>query len=234
VAAPRIDGRFGIGRAVIAKRSNTEVREVNIELGATVRTKDGERAGTVTKVIWDPAQNQVREFVIHTGALLGHDVIVSRDVLERATADGKELVIDLTKHELKGLGQFEDHAYAPPPYGFLTPVESKYASADLLFPLATADTQARPRDMSPAQGWHRHSIKKGMPVKNASGQVLGVVDELRVDDMTGELRSIVVREDGLAPDAVRMREIPADQVDIGDDAVHLIEESRGRIAGRDS
>src|SRR5678815_1300131 len=97
---------------------------MRIELGATVKTNDGHRAGTVTKVIWDPAENQVSEFVVGTGGLLGHDVVVSREVLEQATPDGKELVIDLTKHELEGLEHFDDHAYAAPPYGWQGPAES--------------------------------------------------------------------------------------------------------------
>jgi sporulation protein YlmC with PRC-barrel domain len=212
---------------------------MRIELGATVKTKDGHRAGTVTKAIWDPTENQVSEFVITTGGLLGHDVVVSREVLERSTVDGKELVVDLTKHELAGLEHFEEHTYAPPPYGFLTPAESNYASADLLFPLATADMDARPGDASRQQGRHRLSIKKGMPVKDAGGRTLGVVDELRIDDMTGELRSIVVRENRLAhaaqtADTSKTREIPADQLDIGDGEVHVIEEVPGHVAGRDT
>lgn len=207
---------------------------MRIELGATVKTKDGHHAGTVTKVIWDPAENQVSEFVISTGGLLGHDVIVSREVLEQAAGDGKALVVDLTKKELEGLEHFEEHAYAPPPYGFLTPVESEYASADLLFPLATADTEARPGHAS-RQGRRRLSIKKGMPVTDAGGRTLGIVDQLRIDDMTGELRAIVVRENGqTAADTSKTREIPADQLDIGDDQVHVIEDVPGHIAGRDT
>jgi len=206
---------------------------MRIDLGATVKTKDGHRAGTVTKVIWDPAENQVSEFVVSTGGLLGHDVIVSREVLEQGRPDGKELVIDLTKHELEGLEHFDDHAYAAPPYGWQGPAESTYAAAELLFPLATADDAAPSSDARRERGRHRSAIKKGMVVKDAGGRNIGVVDELRIDDMTGELRAIVVRDDGQTA-ATKTREIAADHLDIGDDEVHVTEEVPGHIAGRDA
>ncbi len=76
-----------------------------------------------------------------------------------------------------------------------------------------------------------------MPVKDAGGRTLGIVDELRIDDMTGALRAIVVRENGLAQaaaDTSKTREIPADHLDVGDGEVHMIEEVPGHIAGRDT
>jgi sporulation protein YlmC with PRC-barrel domain len=78
-----------------------------------------------------------------------------------------------------------------------------------------------------------------MPVKDAGGRTLGVVDELRIDDMTGELRAIVVRDGGLAHaaqtnDTSKTHEIPADHLDIGDGEVHVIEEVPGHVAGRDT
>lgn len=205
---------------------------MRIELGATVKTKDGHHAGTVTKVIWDPSENQVSEFVVSTGGLLGHDVVVSREVLEQAAAEGKELVIDLTKHELEGLEHFDDHAFAAPPYGWQGPAESTYAAAELLFPLATADDAAPAGDAPRERGRRRSAIKKGMVVKDANGRSAGVVDELRIDDMTGELRAIVVRDER-DPVSAKTREIPADHLDVGDDEVHVIEEA-GHTAGRDT
>jgi sporulation protein YlmC with PRC-barrel domain len=207
-----------------------------IELGAVVRTKDGHRAGKVTKVIWDPARNEVSDFVVSTGGLLGHDVIVSREVLERASPDGKELVVGLTKDELNGLTHYDDHAYAPPPYGWLAPTESLYPATDFLFPLATLPPP--PPASGAPQERRRPAITKGMTVKDASGRKVGVVEELRVDDMTGELRSIIVREGGALASVierdVRTREIPAEHLDVGDDEVHIIEEVPGHITGRDS
>ena len=63
-----------------------------------------------------------------------------------------------------------------------------------------------------------------MTVKDAAGQKVGTVDELRIDDMTGELRTIVVRQ---GSDDGRL-ELPADHLDVGTDEVHVIEGSPAR------
>jgi sporulation protein YlmC with PRC-barrel domain len=188
---------------------------MRIHLGANVKTNDGHSAGKVTKVVWDPDRNEVREFVVSTGGLLGHDVIVSREVLERANAKGDELVVDLTKDELDQVDHYDERAYAPPPYGWLVPAESAYGADAYLFPTVVdaphATNAAEPR---------RPMIRKGMAVKDAAGQKVGTVDELRIDDMTGELRAIVVRQ-GAGDD--RALEFPADHLDVGADEVHVIE-----------
>jgi sporulation protein YlmC with PRC-barrel domain len=208
---------------------------MRIELGAIVKTKDGHRAGQITKVILDTASNEISEFVVNTGGLLGHDVLVSREVLERATPDGKELVVDLTKQELAGLEHYDEHAYAPPPYGWLVPATYSYEATAFLLPLATTAPPAPHRAIGDER--RRPAIKKGMTVKDASGRKIGVVDELRIDDMTGELRAIVVRQGGgplaQAERDAMTREIPADHVDVGNDEVHVIEGVPGsQIPGR--
>jgi sporulation protein YlmC with PRC-barrel domain len=207
---------------------------MRIELGATVKTKDGHRAGKVTKAIWDPASNEVTEFLVSTGGLLGHDVLISRDVLERATPDGRELVIDLTKRELEALEHYDEHDFAPPPYGWLVPAVYSYEASAFLVPVAT---MPRPQPTAGAtEERRRPAIRKGMAVKDAGGRKIGVVDELRIDDMTGELRAIVVRQGGPIAAALERdagtREIPADHLDIGDDEVHVIEEVPGSHIGR--
>jgi sporulation protein YlmC with PRC-barrel domain len=194
---------------------------MRIHLGATVKTNDGHHAGKVQKVVWDPDRNEVREFVVSTGGLLGHDVVVSREVLERATSKGDDLVVDLTKDELDQMDHYDDRAYAPPPYGWLVPAEHAYGADAFLFPTVvdapTATNAAEPR---------RPVIRKGMAVKDAAGQKVGTVDELRIDDMTGELRAIVVRQGG---DDERL-EFPADQLDVGADEVQVIEGPPARRA----
>lgn len=190
---------------------------MRIHLGASVKTKDGHRAGKVTKVVWDPDRNEVREFVVSTGGLLGHDVIVSREVLERAAATGDELVVDMTKDELDQMDHYDERAYAPPPYGWLVPAESAYGADAFLFPTVADE----PRATNTAEP-RRPMIRKGMSVKDAAGQKIGTVEELRIDDMTGELRAIVV---GQGDADERRLEIPTDHLDVGADEVHVIEGS---------
>lgn len=204
---------------------------MRVQLDANVRTSDGQRAGNVKRVVFDPKRNEVTAYVVGTGGLLGHDVIVSPDVLERG-ATGEDIVIDMTKDELSGLERYDEGGYAPAPNGWLAPSTYTYPAGSYLFPLdpaippPAADVgERRPR---------RPAITEGMKVKDASGAVIGAVREVRVDDMTGELRSIVVRDDGpLARDEDAM-EIPADHIDIGDGEIQVIEQGgRASAAGRE-
>lgn len=191
---------------------------MQIQLDARVRTNDGHRAGEVRRAVWDPETNEIRAFVVGTGGLLGHDVVVSREVLERADRDRDEVVIALSKHELDSLERYEEHAYAPPPYGWLAPAAYHYPTAAYLFPVAPMVDPAvenEPRT-------ERHAIARGMRVRDTAGNVIGRVAELRFDDETGELRAILVRpEHPAGGDA--LREIPADHVDVGGEGVQLIE-----------
>lgn len=189
---------------------------MRIRLGTRVRTKDGRDAGEVKRVVWDPASNEVRSVVVSTGGLLGHDVLISPDVVDRAT-DDDHLAIDLTKDELGALDRYEEKGYAPPPIGWTAPAMYGLPAAAFLFPIepVTAPGPAEPRRARPA-------IVKGMRVKDPDGNDVGVVTELRVDDMTGELRAIVVEERAGLGSGERT-EIPADHLDVAADEVRLIE-----------
>lgn len=190
---------------------------MRIKLGASVATKDGHHAGKITKVVWDPAANEIRDFVITTGGLLSHDVLVSREVLEKGTPKGEDLILELTKTELEQLEHYDERGFAPPPYGWLSPAESNYAADEFLFPVAIPVGEKATNAATP----RRPVIRKGMTVTDAHGQKIGEVNEVRLDDMTGELRAVMVRSDGDAA----VREIPADQLDAGSGAITVIEET---------
>jgi sporulation protein YlmC with PRC-barrel domain len=65
-----------------------------------------------------------------------------------------------------------------------------------------------------------------MKVKDASGESLGVVEEVRVDEATGELRGVIVRTSGVLGDG-ETREIPADHLEVAERELHVIEEAPG-------
>ena len=201
---------------------------MRVQLDASVRTKDGQRAGHVKRVIFDPERNEVTAFVLNTGGFLGHDVIVSPDVLERG-ANADEIVVDLTKDELNGLEHYEETAYAPPPAGWIVPAPYTYPTASFLFP-SEPGVPLPPADPGAGRS-RRPAISEGMKVTDATGAVIGVVKELRVDDMTGELRSIVVRDEGPLGGDDEAMEIAADHVDVGDREIHIVEQSGPTHAG---
>lgn len=193
---------------------------MRIQMDARIRTQDGHDAGRVRRAVVDPATNEVRDFVVSTGGLLGHDVVVSREVLEQATAEGDVLVVALSKDELNSLDRYDEKAYAPPPYGWMAPASYSYPAAAFLLPVdptttPTVDDRRR-----------RPAIKEGMSVRDGAGNEIGTVKELRLDDMTGELRSVVLRTGD------QMREITPDEFDLSGDELHLIESDGARSERR--
>lgn len=203
---------------------------MQIKLGAKIRTSDGHHAGEVKKIVWDPDSNEVRDFVVTTGVLLGHDVLISRDVLESASVNGDEVVVNLTKQELESLDHYDDSAFAPPPYGWMAPATYTYPIAAYVFPTdaAAVPLSGPTESQKEIKKEHGPSIAKGMRVKDTAGKTVGVVKEVRIDDSTGELRSIVVEErDPIGLSTTRTMDVPADHIDVGDGEIHLIDEVRG-------
>jgi uncharacterized protein YrrD len=191
---------------------------MRIRLDAKVRTKDGHGAGHVKKILWDPRANEVNAYVVSTGGLLGHDVLISREILDRATAEGDEVVVELTKAELGKLEHYEEASYVTPPVGWPAPVMYDYPSTAYVLAVAS-DPLSRPGGAR--HDLHEHAkpeFKKGMHVRDSSGADLGVIDEIRIEELTGEVRAIVIRHGDST------REVPADHVDIGDGEVHVIDE----------
>ena len=111
-----------------------------IDHGARVRTKDGHQAGHVKNAIWDQNGKKITEYVISTGGLLGHDVIVSPELLERAARDGNEIVLNITKRELDELAHYESADYTTPPADWIAPTVSGFPAGGHLFPATESET----------------------------------------------------------------------------------------------
>jgi hypothetical protein len=113
---------------------------MRIDHGAKVRTNDGHNAGEVKQAIWDPRSEGVRGYVVNTGGLLGHDVIVSPELLEGATRDGGAIVLNMSKHELDQLAHYESANYTPPPADWPAPSAHGFPSGGFLFPVSEVET----------------------------------------------------------------------------------------------
>ena len=126
-----------------------------IEHGAKVRTKDGHQAGHVKHAIWDPSGKKITQYVITTGGLLGHDVIVSPELLESAARDGNEIVLNITKRELDELAHYESDDYTTPPHDWLAPAVYGFPTGGYLWPVAerdVADVAPEEREPSAVEG----------------------------------------------------------------------------------
>jgi sporulation protein YlmC with PRC-barrel domain len=118
--------------------------------------------------------------------LLGRDVILSEDMFANASPEGDTITLNLTKRELDAQPTFEQSDYVIPPagwagpnLGYTVPPEAFLWPADSV--LADVGERSRP------------TIKKGETVKDRDGDVVGTVEDIRFDEKTGELLSVVVK-----------------------------------------
>jgi len=159
---------------------------MRIDLNAKLRTSDGHDAGNIHRVLIDPATERITGFVVSTRRLLGRDVIVGEDMFAAASADGETITLNLNKKELDTQPTFEMDDFVAPPAGWSAPnLGYTIPPESFLWPedSALADIGEKPRP----------SIKKGDTVKDRDGEVVGVVDDIRFDEKTGEVLSLIVK-----------------------------------------
>jgi hypothetical protein len=85
---------------------------MRVDLHAKVLTRDGDSAGHVEHAVVDPNTNEVTDFVVSTGGLLGKDVLVPRTALDQASPEGDALRLGLDRHELERLPAYEPGDYS--------------------------------------------------------------------------------------------------------------------------
>jgi hypothetical protein len=135
---------------------------MRIDHEARVRTKDGHDAGQLKHAIWDPRGNEITQYVITTAGLLGHDVIVSKEVLETARREGDAVVLDMTKRELDQLAHYESTSYTAPPADWTAPEVHGFPSGGYLWPVAESEFAPAP-ETARSEGIGRGPlIKKGL------------------------------------------------------------------------
>jgi uncharacterized protein YrrD len=85
---------------------------MDIELGQPVISQDGEHIGDVERLVIDPEQRVVREFLIKEGTFLSTDRIVHLDSVSHIDGDGIHITIN--SDDVDSLPAFvEDHYTAP-------------------------------------------------------------------------------------------------------------------------
>src|SRR2546423_9438050 len=159
---------------------------MRIDLNASVRTNAGHEAGKIHRVLVDPETERITGFVVSTRRLLGRDVIVGEDMFADASPDGATIRLNVTKKELDTQPSFEEDDFVTPPagwsapnLGYAVPPESFLWPADS--PRADVGERSRP------------SIKKGDTVKDRDGDVVGAVEDIRFDEKTGDVLSLIVK-----------------------------------------
>src|SRR5688500_14924753 len=100
-------------------------------IGTPVMAEDG-RAGTLDRLIFDPATDAVRGIVVLQGSLLPHDVVVPRERVLAADSEGVR--VRGTVEEIAELEGFSQAQFTAPPEDWMPPAEMLVGSPHFLFP----------------------------------------------------------------------------------------------------
>lgn len=204
---------------------------MQIALGQAVYTRDGQRIGTIDRVLLNPVGNHVEHFVVHRGIFLDDDKVVARISIDRVDGTGVHLTIDAAT--AKELSRFE-HSYDAgemlPDYPDVIPGPFQNS---VLFPVPPASLtyqqQARLFKLDPPYGVEEERssdepfqtdvvIGKGADVIDPDGFRVGYVHEVAYDD-DGALEIVVVQTGLLRHHRVT---ILAEQIaEIGDEEIKL-------------
>lgn len=79
--------------------------------GADVISKDGEKVGTLERVVIDPKTKEVAYLVVKSGFLLTEDKLISMDQVK--TVIENQIHVMATKEQLDELPRFEEEHYVP-------------------------------------------------------------------------------------------------------------------------
>lgn len=161
-----------------------------IQPGCDVVGRGDQKLGTVAYVIVNPTSMDVTDFVVSTGALLGRDVVVPTDAVQRVEA-GK-VYITLDKNGLEACDDYVDVDYNAPPADWIPAPEYGYPSGGMLWPAGIYYPEATSVTVNTPPG--TVGLHKGMDVLSDDGHKIGTIDALETDPRAGHVTHIVVKQ----------------------------------------
>ncbi len=169
---------------------------MHIALGQTVLSSDGQKLGTIDRVVLNPVDNHVEQFIVHRGILLDDDKIVDRGSIDRVDGDRVHLNIDAAS--AGQLPRFEiSFSAAEMASGFPEVIPGPYQSMILFSTPPTGQSYLDHGSLfrlDPLEGTDEHpesSYREGGVLIGKGAEVFGS-DDLKV----GHVHEVEYGEDG--------------------------------------
>jgi len=170
---------------------------MRVDLDANVLTRDDERVGKVEHVIIDRQANEVTDFVVSIGGLLGTNVVVPHDEIDDARTSGKVVRLRIDRPDLERLPTYEPANYAAPPLEWVPPAGFGYPYASYLWPTAGAERHEVPAAArEPWEAPRRAMIDKGSAVLDRDGKEVGLVEDIKLVPGSDQLEGLDIRLGG--------------------------------------
>jgi uncharacterized protein YrrD len=167
---------------------NGITQEEHVDAGADVIGSDGEKIGTVTYVVARPPALDITDIVVGTGALLGRDIVVPTDQVDRIE-DGR-VYLRLDRSGLERLPDYVDVKYETPPTGWIPPDGFYYPSAAVLWPAGAYYPQPSSVTVNAPAG--TVGMHEGMEVESSDGHTIGSIAGFDIEGET--VAAFVVKE----------------------------------------
>jgi len=150
---------------------------VDLYIGATVETSDGQEAGVVERVVVDLDTNEVTHYVVHTELGRRRDVLIPAALADERI---RILSLRLSPQELENLPDYQEVRYGLPPHGFSGR------------PASGSNVPAPGMGVGLPTQWDRNvELTQGEPVECEDGPV-GALKGVVVDEITDEVTDLVV------------------------------------------
>ena len=197
---------------------------MNFKEGAVVRTADGEKVGTVDRIVVDPINDEVTHIVVRAGVLFAEDRVIPVESVSNATQSVVKLIT--TNEDLDAFPRFEETYYISPPAKRDAAAEEVHTVMPLYYyPPLGSMYPAFPAVAMPELGYVNRNIpadtvaiSKGTRVLDDDGKHVGDVQEVFTDDQERVTHILISK--GLIFTSEKL--VPITWVDIlGENTIHL-------------
>ena len=164
------------------------MKQFNFNLGSKVQCTDGQ-CGNLSKLVIDPDSGQVTDIIIEKGFLLTTNIVLPITLVEDVTEEQIRLAIpseQLSRYPIYEVTEFEEPAEVAnrQPAAGVSPLGLQTVTE----PVAPMVKRKIRRGIEEG----RQVIEAGMSVNNSEG-VVGKVDRVIIDPITGKISHIVLK-----------------------------------------
>ena len=198
---------------------------MHIDLHARVLTRDGEPAGNVEHVVVDPRTNEVTDFVVSTGGLLGADLLAPQRQVDQVNEEGDELRLRLDKRDFEQLPPYEPADFGAPAPDWIPPLGYGFPSAGYVTPIVRTRNDMPEAPTEPWQAPRGVLIDKGSVVIDRDGNLVGAVEDVRLTSGSDWLEGFDIRLGG----GLRTLLPGGDVISVGMEVVDSVEPKSVRL-----
>jgi sporulation protein YlmC with PRC-barrel domain len=199
--------------------------KMRVDLHAKVLTRDGDSIGHVEHAVVDPETNELTEFVVSVGGLLGTDILVPRAEVDQASPEGDELRLRLDRAQLERLPKYAPVDYQLPPPGWMPPPTTTFPYGGFLWPATQIPNEVASTTREPWQAHEDVLIDKGSLVVDRNGDDVGVVEDIIMASDGARVEAFDVRSGG----ALRTLLPGGDVIRLSTNLVESVEPARVRL-----